>query len=343
MKTTLLAVLLAVSSLPSAVMAESGAIVRYFIVTAPTSTNNNSSIQNVQSYVDKRGVVGLIPNDVTVNPAALNMPHVLRGCEIIFGPALVKMWDTIADPSGAFGDESGSRLAWSFDYTNTTPFLASDIYFRLWSSDAANTLRFSGNIATNGTAALTFSPTLRGELWDGNGNKTYHNGETVADHPVNRVIVLIRLGWYVTDMSQVQLDMDYFRNQMTLTNFAAFYMPSTEWGVTNWISSRPFLTAHPANGDGQELVTVEGQRHISITYGLKQSPSLDPGQVVWTTVAARMIDGGSYVNDLVPKSFYKAFEEGINLPGVDRVSKTTTPPVMKVWVGPDSEEPYISK
>jgi hypothetical protein len=182
---TLLALLVAASVIngPPAFAEESqsGAVVRYHIVTAPTSADNNNSLQNVMSFVDKRGVVGLIPTDVAANPAALNLPHVLRVCDIIYGPAGLYQWDGVVNPGAPFAAQNGKRLATSLDYTNTTPFLASDMYFALWSSDPANTIRFSGNVGTNGTTPLTFSPTVRGELWDANGNKiaTYYNGESI--------------------------------------------------------------------------------------------------------------------------------------------------------------------
>lgn len=274
MKKTKFALVVSLFASVCVATASSSMNIRYFVVTAPTSANNNSSIQNVMSFVDKGGVTGLIPLNREVNPAALYRPHILEVSDIIYSPASLKLWDVVGEPDGVFSNENGSRLAWSLDYKNTTPFLVSDVYFRLWSSDAANTIRFSGNIATNGTAPLTFSPTLRGELWDESGNKVavYYNGETVADHPVNRVIALIRLGYYVTDMSQVQLDLDYFRNEMTITNFAAFYTASG-LGETNCVCSRPFLTPNRANNNGDELVTLEGQRRIGMTYSLEQTPS----------------------------------------------------------------------
>lgn len=321
-----------------AVELQAGAVIRYHVVTAPTSTDNNNSLQNVMSFVDKRGVVGLIPTDIAVNPAALNMPHVLRACDIIYGPSSLNQWDGVVNPVAPFATQNGKRLAWSLDYTNTTPFLASDMYFALWSSDPANTLRFSGNTGTNGSTPLTFSPTLRGELWDGNGNKiaTYYNGESIADHPINRLMVLIRLGYYATDASQVSLDLSYFRNQMSITNFVAFYMASG-WGATNWISSRPWLMAQGANGNGDQLVTLEGQRRLNIKYGIKRTPSLDPGHVVWTPVATGMDDGGTFTNTL-PQAFYRAYEEGVVSPPTFARGGSTASPILRVVIGPEMDE-----
>jgi hypothetical protein len=337
---TLLALLVAASVIngPPAFAEESqsGAVVRYHIVTAPTSADNNNSLQNVMSFVDKRGVVGLIPTDVAANPAALNLPHVLRVCDIIYGPAGLYQWDGVVNPGAPFAAQNGKRLATSLDYTNTTPFLASDMYFALWSSDPANTIRFSGNVGTNGTTPLTFSPTVRGELWDANGNKiaTYYNGESIADHPINRLMVLIRLGYYATDASQVSLDLNYFRNQMSITNYVAFYT-SSGWGATNWISSRPWLMAQGANGNGDQIVTLEGQRRLNIKYGIRRTLSLDPGHVSWTPVTTGMDDGGTYTNTL-PMAFYEAYEEGV----VSSFARggPATPPVLRVTVGPEVEE-----
>lgn len=342
-KIILLALVVASSFLATTdVVAQSGAVVRYHVVTAPTSADNNSCLQNVMSFVDKGGIVGLIPTDISTSPCALNMPNVLRASEIIYGPVGMKIWDGVTDPvaPAAFTNQNGQRLAWSLDYTNREPFLASDMYFALWSSDPANTLRFRGNVATNGTTALWFSPTLRGELWDSNGNKiaTYYNGESIADHPINRLIVLIRLGYYVTDASQVQLDLTYFRNQMPMTQSVAFYRQSG-WGVTNSVSSNPHLTAHRANTNGDQIVTLEGQRRLGLKYGIRQTPSLDPGHVVWTDIASGLTDGGSVTNTL-PMAFYRAFENGFESgsPHAKSSVPTTSLPVLKVTVGPDENQ-----
>lgn len=328
------------STFTTSVMAESNAIVRYFIVTAPTSPNNNSSIQNVMSYVDKGGVVGLIPNDINVDPRALNRPNILRPSQINFGPVGLNFWDSVSvtNFTTAFTNENGSRLAWSLDYTNSVPFLASDINFGVWSSDAANTIRFSGNIATNGTTPLTFSPTLRGEFWNTNGTKvSYYNGETIADHPVHRVMPLVRVGWYVTEMSQVRLNSDYFRNQMTMTNYVAFWS-ADGFGVTNEITSRPHLNITWGSTEGTAVVNLEGQRHMGMEYSLWRSPSMNPDEVVWSKVLSGMKDGGSYTNNL-PQEYFRAMEEGIVYPAsanaVSSVQGSTWVPVLRVDNGPE--------
>ncbi len=333
------------STFTTSVMAASNAIVRYFVVTAPTSPNNNSSIQNVMDYVAKGGVVGLIPNDVTVDPAALNSPDILRASEINFGPVDLKQWDSVANPTGAFTNENGSRLAWSLDYSDSVPFLVSDINFNVWSSDAANTIRFSGNLATNGTTPLTFSPTLRGEFWNADGTKVnYYNGETIADHPVNRVMLLLRVGWYVTEISQVQLNLDYFRNQMTLTNHVAFWS-ANGFGVTNYVTSRPYLNVtrghHHDHVDGIAVVTLEGQRRIGMVYSIWSSPTMVEGEVVWSKVLSGITDGTSYTNNL-PQEYFRAMEEGIVVaPAANAVSHVphgygpVWVPVLQVDNGPE--------
>lgn len=313
-------------------MAESSARTRFFVVTGPNSPDNNSSIQNVMSYVDRGEVIGLIPTDITTIPSALNMPPILRGSELNFGP--VGMWDSRA-ASGVFAQQSGQRIGWTLDYSNSVPFLASSINFQVWSSDPANTLRFSGNIASNGTTALTFSPTLRGEYYGPNGKETYYNGESIAGHPVNRVIPFIRLGYLVTDTNQAQMNLNYFRNQMQMTNYVAFY--NSTWGVTNWISSLGHLTAHAANGNGDKIVVLAGQRQLGqlgqpgLTYTLKRTLSLNKGEVSWETVATGLRDGGSYTNTL-PMAFYRSYEEGIT--SAARAALAVSP-VLKVWNGPE--------
>lgn len=135
-----------------------------FVVTARTSPSNSFSLQNVMSYIDKRGVVGLISTDIAGDPAAINCPHMLRVCDIVYSPASYYMWDATNAPAGAFALQNGKRLGWGLDWTDTTPFLASDIYFSCNSSEPANSLHYAGNIATNTDdgLALTFSPTQIG-------------------------------------------------------------------------------------------------------------------------------------------------------------------------------------
>jgi hypothetical protein len=289
------------------VQASPNVFTKYFVVTAPTSTNNDSSIQNVMSYLDKGGVVGLIPTDIATNPAALDMPHILRASEIIFGPANFNIWDATNNPSGNFASENGQRLAWGLDWKDTNTFLASDISFKLWSSDPANTLRYSGNLATDTVSGvvLTFSYSLRGELWDANGNviATYYNGESVAGHPVNRVLGLVRLGYYCTTANNIKNDLGYFLDEMPLTNFVAFFMSNGD-GTTNWISSNPHLTAHAADANGNQLVTLEGQRELGLSYSLLETLSLNPDQINWFTVETGVLDGGSYTNTTSPNAFY---------------------------------------
>lgn len=327
-----LALVALVVGMPTASQGASGAIIRYHIVTAPNSPTNSSCLQNVMSYVDKKGRVGLIPTDVLANPAALNMPTVLRGSELNYS-SMMEIWDSVANPTGAFSNQFGQRLAVTLDYWDDVPFLASDIWCRMWSSDAANTLRFASNMTTNGTTPLTFSPTLRGELWEENGTIVpYNNGQTIAGRPINRIMCMVRIGWVVSSPAELQLNLDYFRNQMSITNFASFYRLNG-WGVTNSLSSRSHLTAKGVDGNGGQVFCLQGQRRMNMTYGLERATSLDK-PIHWTIIAGRLTDGAGYTNTL-PIAFYRSFEEGINPPLAGRATATFPLPVLEVSNGPE--------
>ena len=300
-----------------------------FVVTAPTSPSNSICLQNIMSYMDKGNVLGAISTDIGNNPAALNAQSwCLRACDMIYSAAGYYMWDLTNSPTGNFALQNGKRRAWGYrrtDHTHT--FYANDIWFRLSSSDAANSMLYAGNLATNtadGTL-LTFSSTLRGQVLDAQGNVVadYHNGESILTHPVNRIYALIREGYYVTDQNSCALAANYFKSQMTLTNFAAFYMADGT-GATNSINSRPYPIAHAADANGNKIVTCQYQRQLGLNYSLLMTTNLRPPEV-WTTVETGMSDGGGYTNTTAPLAFFRA---------VDPSFVNSSPSVRQFQLGP---------
>jgi len=298
---------------------------QFFILTAAGSPSNSACFQNAMSFLDKGEVIGYISTDLTNDPAAVNRPHVVRGCQIIAGPPGFDIWDGTNNPLGNFTGQCGSRIGWGVDWSDTNLFLASDIYFHTWSTDPANTLYYAGNLATNAAdgTPLVFSSTLRGELWNADGSVTaYYQGETVADHPVNRVIALIRVGYFATNMIQVASDLNYFKDEMapnSLTNFVSFTKydgsGNVVAGATNHMSSDEYLDDPVWSlADGTYYVQVEGQRLLGLTYYLLWSPSLSTDPVVWNIISGGP-EGFLKAGTNGPTAFFRGYESnGIAAP-----------------------------
>jgi len=266
----------------------------YFSVTATPSPNTPSSLQNAMSFIAAKGQIGHISQDFENNPGALNRPHLLRASDIIISDGAYLIWDATNNPTGPFANERGKRAAWGVDVTDTNAFLASSVYFQLWSSDAANTFSYAGNIATNTAngAPIAFNTTLQGELWNADGSITsYSSGEDVATHPINRLMALPRLGYLCQTPETLRLTLDYFQRKMPLTNFAAFYVKNAAGeitcGLTNSITSLPYIRNFPGG-----RLTFEGQRHLGVDYDLLKIPDLNQRNIYETT-ATGMKDGQS--------------------------------------------------
>ncbi len=295
-------------------------IVYNFVVTAPTSPSNSFSLQNVMSYMDKHGVIGLIPTDIANNPAALNRPNILRACDIIYSSANYDMWDATNNPTGAFAVQNGKRASGGLDWQQTTPFLASDVYFVFDSDEPAHSLHYAGNVATNTAngSPLTFSSTLRGELWDETGKPIaqYYNGESVATHPINRLLCLIREGWYVTDSNGLGLDLNYFKNHMTIGFCTQFYMMNGQ-GQSKCQSSSPWLDVigtTNVNGQGYGVFSLEGQRQLGMTYTIEGVPNNLNRSILWNNLWTDLVDGYTFVGPYWPNGFFRAMEGSVVIP-----------------------------
>jgi len=290
--------------------------VRYFIVTAPTSPSNSLCLQNVMNFLDKGNVTGLIPTDYNSNPVALYQPHILRVSDFIYTPVNYPLHDATNGPTGPFAFQNGGRIGWSCDWKNRTPFLASDIYFGCDSDEPAHSLYYVGNIATNtfNGLPLAFSSTLRGELWDADGKPIawYYNGESVANHPVNRVICLIREGYYAADTNQVVLDLNYFKGHHPMKACVQFYMNNGQSGGL-CMDSRPwFGLTGVTNKIG--VYTLECQRQLGLTYTIQGVPeNMNPPQL-WNNLYSGVGDSFSFVGPYYPNGFFRAFEGTVIIP-----------------------------
>ncbi|MDE1974917.1 MAG: hypothetical protein KGI49_00150 [Patescibacteria group bacterium] len=281
---------------------------KFFIVPAQISTNYTVAVQNIMEFMDKGWSVGFINTDVATNPAALNSPHVLRGCQICFGPATFSSWDGTNNPTGTFAGENGSQIGWAFDISDSAPFQVNSVRFASWSTDHANTLGYGGNLATNtaDNSQLTFGTTLRGQVWSGGKLiADYHNSEPITT-PVTRVFGIIRIGYYCTDSSALANDLNYFKGVMEMTNFFAIIMPNG--GMTNRMSSVVYVDPPSVDLAGSVAnVNIEGQRHLGLYYNLERSLNLTV-KPVWTWIGTNMNEGVYQDSPVYPYAFYKASE-----------------------------------
>ena len=292
----------------------------FVVIPSSYSTNNPAAQQNVFSYMELRSSAS-ISTDIGNDPKALNVPPMLRFVDIVSSSsAAFKMWDGTNSPSGAFANENGKRMGAAISWSSATPFLVSDIWFRFSSNDANNNaLGYSGNLATNtadGTP-LTFSTTLKGELWDAAGNviATYHNGEIIADHPVNRVEALPRVTWLCADMSAITLDGNYFKNFMAPEFVLKVAVYTAGFGVTNTLSSRPIFGNVSSLPPGTNAnMTIYGQRLLPFSYGLEWTPELSINGSIWSTISASGLPDGYSFASTPPNTgshshgFYRAFQ-----------------------------------
>ena len=263
--------------------------IKFFIVPAPTSPNDTASLANIVQFALNDWAVGSL--DASGSPASLNPENVLRGSQIVFGPSTLFMWDATNAPTGAFASENGSRLGCAFKVWNPTLFTVSDGSFTNWSSDGYNTLGYGGNLATNTANGLplTFSPTFRGQVWNGSTLiADYHNGESITNQ-VNLLVGVIRIGYYCTTMSVVQNDLNYFKSAMEMANGFAIRFPDGT-GVTNMVSSVVAVDPPVVVGDGTVNIRIEGQRQLGLYYSLQQTLNVAP-PAVWTLVETNVPEG----------------------------------------------------
>jgi hypothetical protein len=297
--------------------------IRYFVLTAAASPNNSESQQNAMSLMDRNGDVGTIDTDIADNPGALNIPHVLRPVDFMSSTGF-HMWDGTNNPTGNFAGEYGKRLGVGLDWKDATnTFLVPSIWFNLHSYNDGNnnTLSYSGNLGTDTVSKvqLTFSPTLKGELLDSNGNATvtYDNGESLTN-PVNRVEALIRVGWLCSSNANITNDLMFFSDYIIppFTESATFYSAAGA-SATNVITSQPYLVTSPGSGGTNVNVTVVGQRqlesYITLSYSLEQKLVLDNTNYVWEVVATGLQDGSVFgstplINMTNNQAYYRAFQ-----------------------------------
>ena len=295
-----------------------------FILTASTSPSNNICLQNVMGYLEKKftGVGLYVPyNSRSNDPTTVNSPGVLRACQLNYSAlASFYQWDSTNNPTGKFAFQNGSRLGWGLiavDYEDT--FLGSQLNFRSSSSDLQNSLGYAGNLATNTTdnvTPLTFSTLFRGYVLGSNGVPTavYVNGESVAGHPVNLVIDLIRIGYRVNDINEVNLNLNYFKIHMQITNFMAFYAKDLSGnvigGYTNQLSSR--VHANPAvqvnKTLGTATVDVEGQRQLGLVYGLERRVEIVSTNQ-WVVVADSVPEGFVTDTNVFSEAGFRGYEK----------------------------------
>lgn len=291
-------------------------VIEHMVVTSALSTNNQFSIQNAMSSLDKNSTNnGHISQNITGDPKALNRPRVFRACDIMNSPLGYPMWDGTNSPSGPFAGEYGKRAAEGFNISSSNAFLASEIYFELGSLDPANSLRYVGNIATNTANGmpLAYSTMLRGEKWNADGTVTsYYSGESIATTPVNRVIGLIRVGYFCANTNQTALTLNYFRDHLPFTNFAKFYRMSGGQVMCSKTLATPSLPYWFIDKSG--AMHFEGQRNIpGMSYTVQSTHNLNR-PINWQTFSTGAQDGNvfNWLYDLdtllFKQTYYRCFE-----------------------------------
>lgn len=302
---------------------------RFHIVTAAVSPDNTQCLQNMYDYTENQitGTGGYM--DISTRPTSpttVYSPGVLRASELNYSSsAAFKLYDS-AVPTGVFTNQNGTRFCWVYVAEDlTTPFLASDLYFASDSSDLSKVLAYSGNTGTNtsGGAPLFFSETLRGQVVGTNGVvvTTYRNGETIAGHPVNRVIASVRVGFQVSDMTAVANNLNYVKNRLLyFTNSFAVYAKDGSGNIvaanTNHISThvhcRPEVQVNLALG--VVTVDIEGQRRLSgISYQLQRKEHLNSTNA-WETISAPSPEGYFTDTNVTAHCFYRAVQVPVALP-----------------------------
>ena len=297
---------------------------RFHIVTAAVSPDNSQCLQNMYDYTENliTGTGGYI--DVSTRPTSpttVYSPGVLRASELNYTtlPAF-KLYDSAA-PTGVFTNQGGTRFCWIYVAEDlTTPFLASDLYFASDSSDLSRVLAYSGNTGTNTAApnnALFFSETLRGQVVGTNGVviTTYRSGETIAGHPVNRVIASVRVGFQVSDMTVVGNNLNYIKNRLLyFTNSFAVYAKDGSGNIvaanTNNITTHPHCRpeVQASVALGMAIVDIEGQRRLSgISYQLQRKEHLNSTNA-WETISAPSPEGYFTDTNFTAHCFYRAVQ-----------------------------------
>ncbi|MES2215745.1 MAG: hypothetical protein V4481_00425 [Patescibacteria group bacterium] len=311
--------------------------IRFALVTDANSTNNAQSLQKVMDWMEKGWVVGLIDTDES-HPAALRISRIWRVADTI--TTTFPSWRATNNPQGAVGGEFGSRAAVPFSWKSPTPVLANTVYFIVTSSDGANTMGYSGNVATNTANAqlLTFSSTLRGQVIDANGVVTadYHAGESILTHPVNRILAMPRVAYRATDTNQVAMTLRYYRNNMRMLLTAQAFTKDSSGGMectfTNVLSSQPYLDIG-RQGDSMVRVFLRGQRELDITYDIQRTFNLRT-PISWQPFTNGFVDGSYFDHTIVgTNGFFKATESTLPPPapsGGPQIASTVPPPLQFV-------------
>jgi len=316
---------------------------QFYIGPAPTSPSYTASMINIMAFMtDQNWSPGFIPTYFPTNPAALDMPPILRGCQICYCPGTYYSWDGTNNPTGNFALENGSRIVWGFDIQDTNLFLVTDGTFASWSTDQANTLGYTGNLGTNTANNLpqTFGPNFRGQIWSGGTLVAdYSNGESITN-PVTRLVGNIRVGYYFTTSNALAADLNYFRAVMELTNYFAIVFPD---GVsTNSRSTIPYFDNPIINGDGTVSIDLEGQRQLGLYYSVIRTFNLGAAPVVWKTVVTNGVEGVFVDSRTNPMAFYKAIESGTPVTPLfaiagKGVSKVTPPTSLRLVIDNSSK------
>ena len=249
-----------------------------------TSENVDSS-QNIMNYVVSRGAI--VPaTDITQTTSALDPRQFIWFGDIVSSIRMnyLGLWNG-TNNSTAFPQAAGRRLARALDITNSTPFYATSLWYKVWSSDPQNALSFLGRFGETSTRT-TFHPALRGELFENGVLRVFQGGEDLRTQKVTRVTLLLRYGYVATNDARLLLTQDYHMAHLGngWTNTVAFYISqdgvNVQYGVTNALRNPHHMASKPAGA------MVLGE-YSSVTYAVERSTNL----VTWQQVTNGVIQG----------------------------------------------------
>jgi len=160
----------------------------------------------------------------------------------------------------------------------------------------------------------------------------YHSGESITN-PVTRLFGIIRVGYWCVDSDALKNDLNYFKNNMEITNGFAIRFPNG--GSTNQISSIVYLDPPNVNRTGgTSRVDIEGQRRLGLYYNLYRSFSLNHGSV-WTHIGVNLNEGVYVDSPVYTNAFYRASESSTPMPAI-KVLGSKTPSIQLIGAnGPE--------
>lgn len=257
----------------------------------PAVTATNTLVlyyQNAFAIIEEGGP-GFANTNYKNDPAGVRFLKIWQCAQSITTPFPFKMWDGTNNPSGAFADQNGSRVALFGIWYNPVPFVVTttNSSFSIISTEPAHSINYVGSLATNTSSPFnpnTFSQTMRGYLIDSNGVVTtsYHNGESLADHPVNLVIFVLRVNYFANNGTQVTSTLNYLKGH--LAQPAKFGLQATfstgALTASSFLPTAPYVYGPMWSGTNWGPL-VDGQHQMGLTFNVESIYGFQTNKTDW--------------------------------------------------------------